>query len=53
MGDCHKQSLLAIEYCLGVQNNTWTVKVLKDDHTLRIHVEQSNSYSIQVLYFVL
>jgi hypothetical protein len=25
---------LAVEYCLGVQNNTWMVKVLKDDYTL-------------------
>jgi hypothetical protein len=32
--DCHGQSLLAVKYCLGVQNNTWIVKVLKEDHTL-------------------
>jgi hypothetical protein len=34
VGYCHGQ-LLAVEYCLGVQNNTWFVKVLKDDYTLR------------------
>jgi hypothetical protein len=34
LGDCHGQSLLAVEYCLGVQNNTRVVKVLKDDYTL-------------------
>jgi hypothetical protein len=26
---------LAVECCLGVQNSTWIVKVLKDDYTLR------------------
>jgi hypothetical protein len=36
VGDCHRQSLLAVEYCLGVlNNNMWTVKVLKDDYALR------------------
>jgi hypothetical protein len=34
VGDCHGQSLSAAEYCLGVQNNAWIVKVLKDDYTL-------------------
>jgi hypothetical protein len=34
VGDCHRQSLLAVEYCLEVQNNMWIVKVLKDDYTL-------------------
>jgi hypothetical protein len=34
VGDFHRQSLLAVEYCLGVQNNMWTV-VLKDDYTLK------------------
>jgi hypothetical protein len=32
VGDCHGQLLLAVEYCLGVHNNTWIVKVLKDDY---------------------
>jgi hypothetical protein len=32
--DCHRQTLLAVEYCLRVQNNTWIVKVLKGDYTL-------------------
>jgi hypothetical protein len=35
VGDCHGQSLLAVEYCLGEQNNTLVVKVLKDYYTLR------------------
>jgi hypothetical protein len=34
VGDWHGQSL-AVEYCLGVQSNAWTTKVLKDDYTLR------------------
>jgi hypothetical protein len=34
IGDRHGQSLLAVEYCLGVQNNAWIVKVVKDDYTL-------------------
>jgi hypothetical protein len=33
VGHCHRQSL-SVKYCLGVQNNTWIVKVLKDDYTL-------------------
>jgi hypothetical protein len=32
VGDCYGQSL-AVKYCLGVQNNTWIVKVIKDDYT--------------------
>jgi hypothetical protein len=36
VGDCHGQSSLAVEYCLGVQNNTWIVKVLKDDYMLQL-----------------
>jgi hypothetical protein len=35
VGDCHGQSSLAAEYCLGVQNNAWIVKVLMNDYTLR------------------
>jgi malate synthase len=35
VGDCHGQSLLAVEQCLGVQNNTWIAEVLKDDYTLK------------------
>jgi hypothetical protein len=34
VGDCHRQSLLSVELCLGVHNNKWIVKVLKDDYTL-------------------
>jgi hypothetical protein len=34
VGDCHGQSLLAVECCLGVQNNTRIVKVLKNYYTL-------------------
>jgi hypothetical protein len=34
VGHCHRQLLLSVECCLGVQNNTWIVKVLKDDYTL-------------------
>jgi hypothetical protein len=33
VGDSHRQSLLAVEYCLQVQNNTWIVKELNDDYT--------------------
>jgi hypothetical protein len=33
VGHCHGQSL-SVEYCLGEQNNTWIVKVVKDDYTL-------------------
>jgi hypothetical protein len=33
VGDCHGRSLLGVEYCLGAQNNTLIVKVLKDDYT--------------------
>jgi hypothetical protein len=32
VGDCQ---LLAVEYCLRVQDNMWIVKALKDDYTLR------------------
>jgi hypothetical protein len=34
VGDRHGHSLLPVKCCLGVQNNTWIVKVLKDDYTL-------------------
>jgi hypothetical protein len=34
VGHCHGQSLSAVEYCLGEQNNTWIVKVLKDYYKL-------------------
>jgi hypothetical protein len=34
VGDCHRQSSLAVECCLGEENNTWIMKVLKDDYTL-------------------
>jgi hypothetical protein len=34
VGDCHRQSLLAVEHSLRVQNNTWIVMVLKGDYTL-------------------
>jgi hypothetical protein len=32
LGDCYGQSSLAVEYCLGVQNNTCIVKVLKEEY---------------------
>jgi hypothetical protein len=35
VGDCHGQSLLAVEYCLEVQSSMWIVKLLKGDYTLR------------------
>jgi hypothetical protein len=35
VGDYHRQSSLAVEYCLGVQNNTWIVNVIKGNYTLR------------------
>jgi hypothetical protein len=34
VGDCSTQSL-AVEYCLGQQNNAWIVKVLADDYMLK------------------
>jgi hypothetical protein len=40
VGDSHGQPL-AMECCLGVQNNTWIVKEIKDDYTL--------SYNFSVL----
>jgi hypothetical protein len=34
VGYCHGQSSLSVEYCLGVQSNTWIVRVLMDDYML-------------------
>jgi hypothetical protein len=57
LGGCHGQSLLAVEHCLGVQNNTWIVKVLEDDCMLRycfsVLKEREPNLTVVVGIFVL